>query len=186
MTLTVYELDEQSIWTGATHEIAPGEGRPACCTTIVPPEVPDGQMAQLRGHTWVLIDSIPLSDVQRRAREARGQVNEWRDKSLNDGVPYSMPDGTKDTIQTRPDDRLNLMALNVKAEARAEAGDSTLMPFRGLSNTTYQLTPAEMRDMTLAALTHIEDIYQQSWSAKDALMGATTLDDVEAALEGLQ
>ncbi|WP_328717574.1 DUF4376 domain-containing protein [Halomonas elongata] len=183
--MIVYELDEQSIWTGGTREIAPWEGRPACCTTIAPPDVPDGQMAQLRGQTWVLIDSVPLSDVQRRAHEARAKVNEWRDKSLNDGVPYTMPDGREDTIQTRPDDRLNLMALNSKAVARVETGDTTPMPFRGLSNTTYQLTPTEMRDMTMAALTHIEDIYKQSWSAKDALVTATTLDDVEAALEGL-
>ncbi|MDT8895634.1 DUF4376 domain-containing protein [Halomonas sp. I1] len=184
--MIIYKLDAQSIWTGETLKLRKGEGFPDGYTKVVPPEVPEGQMAQLRGRTWVLIDSVPLSDVQRRAHEARAKVNEWRDNSLNDGVPYTMPDGTEDTVQTRPDDRLNLMALNTKATARVEAGDTTPMPFRGLSNTTYQLTPTEMRDMTMAALTHIEDIYQQSWSAKDALVEATTLDDVEAALEGLQ
>ncbi|MBW5800679.1 DUF4376 domain-containing protein [Halomonas elongata] len=60
------------------------------------------------------------------------------------------------------------------------------MLFRGLSDTPNQLKLTEMRDIAMSALKHIEDIYQQNWSVKDSLIMATTLDDVEAALEGLQ
>ncbi|WP_372373242.1 hypothetical protein ACDI10_16380 [Vreelandella venusta] len=183
--MIVYELDKQSIWTGVTKELNPGQGRPRNYTPITPPDVPEGRMAQLRGRRWVLIDSVPLSDVQRRAHEARKQVDEWRDSALNSGMLYTMPGGTKDIVQTRPEDRLNLIALNVNSEVMVAAEVTTSISFRGLSNTTYQLTPAEMRDMTMAALAHIEGIYKKSWEIKDELGVVAALDDIDAALSRL-
>ncbi len=183
---TIYELDSNSIWTGRTRELDKGEGRPRNWTATTPPDVPDGKMAQLRGHVWVVIDAVPLSDVQRAANKKLPLVDQWRDEAFAAGMTYTFGDGDEDVVQTRPADKVNLLGLNAKAEAMIAAGDSSSIPFRGQSNVTRMLSPQEMQAMTLAALDHLESIYAQSWQLKDTLRNATTPDEVEAvAWEGV-
>jgi hypothetical protein len=52
--------------------------------------------------------------------------------------------------------------------------------FRGETNVTRKLTATEMDVMTMTALGHIENIYQQSWERKDAIRAALEAEDREA------
>ncbi|WP_322528995.1 hypothetical protein R5R73_04975 [Salinicola sp. LHM] len=83
---TIYELGDNSIWTGRSRTLEKGEGRPRNWTTREPPVVPDGQMAQLRGHVWVLIESVPESDHIRAMEKAREQALERLNAAYNAAV----------------------------------------------------------------------------------------------------
>ncbi|XKH61722.1 hypothetical protein LG290_04095 [Halomonas sediminis] len=51
----------------------------------------------------------------------------------------------------------------------AASDAETLIQFRALSNINRSLTAQQMDTLTMAALSHIEGVYQQSWDRKDAI-----------------
>lgn len=97
--------------------------------------------------------------------------------ALDEGQPYTMPDGTDDIIQTRADDRQNLMGLAIEARDLQAVGETgAVQEFRAQSNARYQLTPGEMIALTDAALVHYKTLMAQSWDRKDAI-NAVSLED---------
>ncbi|MGS2743610.1 DUF4376 domain-containing protein [Halomonas sp. LS-001] len=107
-------------------------------------------------------------------------INQERDKVLNAGVPYVV-NGMDDVIQTRLEDRVNLMALRTEAEERRAAGEmDAVMAFRGENNTDHAVTPQEMINIANAALAHIKLIYAESWQLKDAIDTSSTVEEVKA------
>lgn len=92
-----------------------------------------------------------------------------RDEVLAGGLAYTMPDGTSDIVQIRDRDTANLAALN----ARAASLDGP-MRFRAGSNRVYVLSPAEMLDLTRAALNAREAILTRFWERKAAVEAATS------------
>ncbi|GAA0586980.1 DUF4376 domain-containing protein [Halomonas salifodinae] len=116
----------------------------------------------------------PLEDLAERKRR---EIDTARDAAFAAGLPYDIA-GEPDVVQTRPQDQINLLGLNAKAQRLvAEGVTDPVMPFRGLSNVTRLLTPEHMDTLTLAALAHIEDIYQRSWDRKDAIDAALDSSD---------
>lgn len=68
---TYYQTDRHGVYTGVSFARDTRLGfRPEWITTP-PPEIPEGSMAQWRGHAWVLITEIPESD---RIRERKSKV----------------------------------------------------------------------------------------------------------------
>lgn len=119
----------------------------------------------------ILVDPPPMS-IPSLADTRRRQIDSDRDQAFAVGLPYDIA-GTPDVVQTRPQDQINLLGLSSKAQRLLADGDTeTLIPFRGLSNVSYGLTAQQMDDLTMAALAHIEGIYQQSWDRKDAIDAA--------------
>ncbi len=138
---------------------------------------------KVRGHNDgglpVLIDPPPepLDDL---AARKRAELNTARDEAFAAGLPYEI-DGQQDIVQTRPQDQINLLGLNAKATRLISSGNAdTLMEFRGQSNVSHWIDAHAMDDLTMAALSYIEDIYQQSWERKDALDAAHKAEDREA------
>ncbi|WP_231500712.1 MULTISPECIES: DUF4376 domain-containing protein [unclassified Halomonas] len=81
--------------------------------------------------------------------------------------------GETDVVQTRPQDQVNLLGLQAKAQRLIAAGQpEATLTFRGLKNVNRELTATEVEALTLAALGHIEGIYQKSWQLKDRLDAA--------------
>ena len=75
---TIYQFDEQKIFTGQTQQIAPSAGAPLGWTRTEPPEIPVGKYAQFSGSVgWVIIDErpapppepVPESVTARQARQ---------------------------------------------------------------------------------------------------------------------
>lgn len=123
----------------------------------------------------------PIEDL---ADEKRREMDSARDQAFAAGLPYDIA-GTPDVVQTRPQDQINLLGLSSKAQRLLAAGDTeTLIPFRGLSNVNHGLTAQQMDDLTMAALAHIESIYQRSWDRKDAIDAAEEAGD-RAAIEAV-
>ncbi|MBY6029966.1 DUF4376 domain-containing protein [Halomonas sp. DP8Y7-1] len=129
-----------------------------------------------------------LAEAQQAALR---RINAARDATLADGLPYTMPDGTGDVIQMQAEDRQNLMGLAIDARDQVTAGETgAVQEFRARSNTRYALTPAQMIDLTDAALLHYKDVMAQSWDRKDAIEAVElgdypSLDDAVAAIEGI-
>jgi len=116
----------------------------------------------------------PLEDL---ADEKRREMDSARDQAFAAGLEYDIA-GEPDVVQTRPQDQINLLGLSSQAQRLIAAGDTTtLMPFRGLSNETHMLTAEQMDTLALAALAHIEGIYQRSWDRKDAIDQALAAED---------
>lgn len=130
------------------------------------------------GHpTWV---PIPPPGLETLAARKRREIDTARDQAFAAGLPYDIA-GEPDVVQTRPQDQINLLGLSAKAQRLvAEGVTDPVMPFRGLSNVTQMLTPEQMDALTLAALAHIEGIYQRSWDRKDAIDAAEETGDHEA------
>ncbi len=122
---------------------------------------------------------------------AMQRINAARDGAFADGLPYTMPDGTDDVIQMQAEDRQNLMGLAIDARDQVAAGETgAVQEFRARSNTRYALTPAQMIDLTDAALLHYKDVMAQSWDRKDAIEAVRlddypSLDDAVAAIEAI-
>lgn len=75
---TIYQFDDQKIFTGQTQQIAPTEGAPFGWTRTAPPAIPEGKFAQFSGRDgWVIIDErpapvpvpVPESVTARQARQ---------------------------------------------------------------------------------------------------------------------
>lgn len=119
----------------------------------------------------------PLADVADRKKR---EIVAASDTAFAAGLAYDIA-GESDIVQTRPQDQINLLGLNAKAQRLIAAGDTnTLMDFRGESNVTRKLNATEMDLMTMTALAHIEGVYQRSWERKDAIRAALEAEDREA------
>lgn len=124
-------------------------------------------------------DPTPLSLTDLAARQRR-EIDAARDAAFAAGMPYTLPDGSNDVVQTRPQDQTNLISMSVKAERLVADGvTDPVMPFRGEKNVDHLLAPADMVAMTDAAQAHILAIYQQSWARKDAIDAALAAKDRE-------
>lgn len=116
--------------------------------------------------TWVQIPPFTLDTLAARKRT---EIDAERDRAFAEGLPYDVG-GEPDVVQTRPQDQINLLGLSAKAQRlKAEGITEPVMPFRGFSNITRSLTPEQMDALALAALAHIESIYQRSWDLKDTI-----------------
>ncbi len=122
----------------------------------------------------------PTLDEMKKAK--RTEIDQRRDDAFAAGLHYEI-NGQPDIVQTRMEDKINLLGLRIEAqELKASGVTEAVMPFRAESNAEYALTPQQMIDLTNAALTHIQGIYQQSWQLKDAVDAASAREGVEAVV----
>jgi|GEM_PF-3057321 len=129
------------------------------------------------GHP-VLVDPPPESLEQLAARKRR-ELDAARDAAFAAGLEYDF-NGENDVVQTRPQDQINLLSLQAQAQRLIAAGQpEVLLTFRGLQNVNRELTATEIDALTLAALGHIEKIYQKNWQLKDRLDAALEAEDRE-------
>ncbi|MCK2185693.1 tail fiber assembly protein [Halomonas getboli] len=140
--------------------------------------------------TWVDIPPVEMT-LEALAARKRAEIFASRDAAFAAGMDYTLPDGSADVVQTRPQDQINLLGLGIKAERLVNQGvTDEVMVIRGESNVSHSITPAEMVTLTDAALVYIEDIYQQGWDRKDTIDAALaddtlTDDEKRAALEAV-
>ncbi|MDH4571104.1 DUF4376 domain-containing protein [Salinicola acroporae] len=116
------------------------------------------------------------------ASGARAEIERALAAELNAGMPYTLPDGTEDVIQTRPDqDEANLLGLAIEARDLRAAGETgAVMSLRARSNTVHALTPEQMIALTDAAKSFKQAMLAKSWALKDAVSAAETAGDRQA------
>ncbi|WFF40761.1 DUF4376 domain-containing protein [Salinicola endophyticus] len=129
-------------------------------------------------------EDIPstLISIESLAFRQRGIIESALAAALRAGMPYTLPGGSEDVIQTRPEeDEANLLGLAIEARDRRAAGDTDAsMALRAQSNTVYSLTPAQMIALTDAAKAFKQGLLAHSWQLKDAIAAAEAAGDREA------
>lgn len=119
----------------------------------------------------------PLSDL---AARKRAEIDAALATSLAVGLPYTMPGGSDDVIQTRPEDESNLLGLAIEARDLRDAGETgAVQELRAQSNTIYAMTPEQMIAATDAAKAFKKQQLARSWSRKDDIDAALGADDRE-------
>uniref|UniRef100_A0AB74UJT2 DUF4376 domain-containing protein n=1 Tax=Halomonas phage vB_HboP_4908 TaxID=3350578 RepID=A0AB74UJT2_9VIRU len=130
------------------------------------------------GHP-TLADFEP-EDLSQLIERKRREIDTARDTAFAVGLEYDF-NGETDVVQTRPQDQINLLGLSAQAQRLIAAGQpSASLIFRGLKNVNRELSAMEIDVLTLAALGHIEEIYQKSWALKDQLDAAFKAENREA------
>lgn len=129
--------------------------------------------------TWVEGHIANLAAELETARAAkRNQVLQWRTQALAAGFEFNFA-GTIDRVQTRYErDMINIQGVFSDALAMQLSGDVAPLFFRGESNTTHPLTPAEAIALGRAAKATSELIYAQSWQLIDAIDQAESITDI--------
>ncbi|OLO03335.1 DUF4376 domain-containing protein [Salinicola socius] len=132
---------------------------------------------------WVDSPLDPISDIAQRQRR---MIDKALDAALAAGMAYTLPDGSDDVIQTRPDqDEANLLGLAIEARDLRTAGETgAVMSLRAKSNTVYSLTPEQMIALTDAAKEFKQALLAKSWQLKDAVSAVLEAGD-RAALEAI-
>lgn len=134
-----------------------GQGQP-------PPGMQRGADADGRP-AWV---SIPHDPIETLATRKLTTLEQALSDALAAGMPYTMPDGTEEVVQTRPEDEPNLLGLAIEARDLRAAGETgAVQQLRTLSNKVYDLTPQQMIDLTDAAKRLKKQQLDKSWVLKD-------------------
>lgn len=123
----------------------------------------------------------PEPTIEDLAEGKRREIDMARDMTLFQGVPHTMPDGTEEVVQIRPQDEPNLLALAIEArDLRAEGVTEPVLTIRVESNINYSLTPQQMIDLTDATKDYKKVTFAKSWILKDAVDVALNNGDREA------
>ena len=118
--------------------------------------------------------------IEQLATARRRAIDAALADALAAGMPYTMPDGTEETVQMLAEDRQNLLGLAIEARnLKAASETGAVQEFRGLSNTRYPMTPDETIALTDAALGHYKVLKARSWDRKDTIDAALAAEDRE-------
>lgn len=149
---------------------------------FVSPEKPAGKTIGVDDAGMPVWVDAPLDSLEVLARRQRRAIDKALDAALAAGMTYTLPDGTEDVIQTRPDqDEANLLGLAIEARDLRTAGETgAAMSLRAKSNTVYTLTPEQMIALTDAAKAFKQALLAKSWQLKDAITAAETAEDRDA------
>lgn len=123
--------------------------------------------------------------LESKKQELHAKVNNMRNAELNAGFEHISATGAVFTVQTRLEDRLNLMYLNMVAQQMIAAGDETPQVFRSAENVTQMLTPSELLAMSVEALNHYRNVLGASWTLKDQIDATQSADQLPVIPEKL-
>ncbi|MBR9880786.1 MAG: DUF4376 domain-containing protein [Gammaproteobacteria bacterium] len=129
--------------------------------------------------------SRPVEPIEELATRQRAKIDAALAAALAAGMPYTMPDGTDDVVQTRPEDEPNLLGLAIEARDLRDAGVTDAgQVLRAQSNKLYAMTPPQMIAVTDAAKAFKKQQLAHSWARKDEIKAALEASD-RAALEAI-
>ena len=120
-------------------------------------------------------DGVYLSE---RKRIKKDQINEWRQEVFDSGMAYNF-NGVIDIVQTRPEDKINLLGLYLESQILISNGIVEPMEFMPASNNHKLVTPVNMQELTLNAMTHIKNIYKRAWYLKGVVDNSTLTSQFE-------
>lgn len=174
---------------GAVQDVAPGDPTALYVAEIAAfysTTVPDGTVAgatKVNGKWTNPAPPIPqppsLESLQ--ARLHADVVTQWEKQAVK-GVAYTFPDGLSDVIQTRTIvDTTNVNGM-VTAALILQSQDVTapVLAFRGESNVTHPLTPAQMIAMGMAVQGATLATYSAKWVHDAAIDALTTIAQAQA------
>lgn len=150
------------------------------------PELVEGKYRQ----TWTVRDYTPEEEVEELALRKpilTAEIENLRIQTLEAGFLFDFGGEYGElNVQCRAQDRINLIASRIDADAYVAAGQGTqLLPFRTFENIIVQIPATELVAMTNAALSYIRAVYYAGWVLKDQVDAATTLEALPTIPETL-
>lgn len=98
-------------------------------------------------------------------------VNKERARRVAKGKVFTLSDGKQVRIEGNEETKTNLLGLALAAVMRKLNSDNTITHFRDADNIIHDLSPDLMFELWAKGSAHISDLYQASWSMKDAVDG---------------
>lgn len=137
-------------------------------------ELAEGErLGNFTGPVEIYVPKTPgnteFDDLERAKAEMplRAQAEMERRVALGHTAQTSTGKSVPLQMQTEADFR-NLNGLVSAAQIKTGQGDTSPFFYRGASNTSTELTPAEMIEVGLQALAHVDAHYQALWAIMDA------------------
>ncbi|MGM0517892.1 MAG: hypothetical protein ACQER6_09865 [Pseudomonadota bacterium] len=118
---------------------------------------------------WAAQNQQPLDALYESKRQS---INNERDRRL---YPGRLATSIAPVDLRSARDESNLSHVRSSAKERLAEDDTTPIPFRDADNKTQMLSPADVITMTDEALGYGQQVYADSWQAKDELQ--TIYDD---------
>lgn len=130
---------------------------------------------------WRFSGPVIEIDPEKAKPLLESEINDERDRRIALGLTVTLPQAGAVPVDTRDArDQANISGLVQGARIQMDAGDDSPVPFRAADNTTYQLTPADMVSLGLAALKHYSDHFAAAWAHKEAIAALESGVEVEA------
>jgi len=145
--------------------------------TVTPGAFPSDYNAVL---TARMLASPPPTFAQQQVSMATN-IDTWRLRNEAKGLQYSFPPSdTPDIIQLRYEqDFRNINGLVSAAIVLSGQGvTDPVFQFRADSNTSYNMTPAQVIAMGTAVSTRVSNLYEIAWKLKEQAASATTIDEL--------
>lgn len=137
---------------------------------------------QLVDGVWVEANPVLPTELLAIAKSSKqAEIANQLSLELAAGVPFLFGENP-DVIQTRFErDLINISGITVRAIILNSQGVSdAVIEFRAESNQTYMITPQQAIALGEAVADHSSQAYARSWSAKDAIEHATSVNEIEA------
>jgi hypothetical protein len=141
------------------------------------PELVDGVWKR----TWTVRnynDTERGDQLTARKKELLDKLGELVTEETEIGFPYVAPSGVEVHIQLRMVDRINLIALKGEADYMVGVQSVSLMEFRPYENISIFLSPAQMSEMAGSALVAMKKLYKASWTVKDQIIAALSVEEL--------
>lgn len=119
------------------------------------------------------------NQLEIRKQGLRERINQLREENFDHGFRYVFPDGEEQGFQLRTEDRVNLVGPHMEAKAYIDAGiPEATFDFRTYENKTKELTAPQVIEFTEAAMQYVKNVYAASWSLKDLIDAAQSVEEL--------
>lgn len=139
------------------------------------PELRDGEWYQ----TWItrsFNEGETSNKLAEKKELLKAQGEQLRLAAFAMGFPYQFTEENVYHVQVRASDRGNISDLRTIAKEVIAAGQTMNFPFRVYENLSIQLTAQQMVDLADKTFQQVVAGYQVSWTYKDAIDAATSLE----------
>lgn len=109
---------------------------------------------------------------------AKRRIEEHRDSLIEPGLQHTFPDGLTGTVQLGQQHIQNLLTVAVTALSAVVLNLDIDISFRDGEDVQHALTPIQGAIFALQASSYGSNVYMASWTAKDAIDAAQTVQDV--------
>lgn len=125
-----------------------------------------------------IINSLEEATLTEEIRKRLTIANVICSEKMLEGMNWTF-NGIDETVQTRPEDKTNLLGIAMESRYLHSVGMSDpFTPFRVESNNEYPITPQEGITITNAALQHIIEKYRRCWKYKDEIRNSTSINEL--------
>jgi hypothetical protein len=125
------------------------------------------------------------TQLEQKKAELLTTVQTKKSQALMVGQPFAY-EGKTYHLQLRSTDVAMITALMMDAQRRLDAGDESKMLVRSYENECVMLSAANVKELTVEALTTVMEIHAKVWAFQSNVQKVKSISELPAALEYFQ